>query len=275
VTIEPRKCQFGAAAAKKLIDRLGRSSLALIIGVVGPRRIFHFIKNVDPNCVGSYGSSDYAKHLRDAAFLEISKAADSYTLCDVLRRHELWSLVRQTGKLAPGDYLEVGVWRGGTGLVIAEATRRFQTGGRVFLADTFKGVVKASDADLFYSGGEHADTSEAIVRELLRQHGYDNVTVLKGIFPEETHASVDGPLRLVHVDVDVYQSAKDIVEWCFDRLVQGGVIVFDDYGFLGTTGVTRLCEEYEQDPRFMFIHNINGHCILFKRYGHQQGDVPS
>lgn len=255
----------------KTFRRVGRSALTLMIGAIGPRRIFRLVKDTDPNCVGAYGSSDYAKHLRDAAFVETSKAADAYTLCDVLRRHELWSLVRQTAKLAPGNYLEVGVWRGGTGLVIAEATRRFQTGGRLYLADTFAGVVKASAADSSYFGGEHADTSEELVRELLKRHGHDDVILLKGIFPDETHGAVEGSLRLVHVDVDVYQSAKDVVEWCFDRLVAGGVIVFDDYGFLSWSGVTRLCEEYEQDVRFTFIHNINGHCVLIKRDGATTG----
>ena len=68
--------------------------------------------------------------------------------------------------------------------------------------------------------GEHADTSEAEVRDLFARHGYTNVTILKGIFPDETHAAVEGPLRFVHIDVDVYQSAKDVVTWCFDRLVR-------------------------------------------------------
>ncbi len=67
------------------------------------------------------------------------------------------------------------------------------------------------------------------------------------------------------VHVDVYQGAKDIVAWSVERLVKGGFIVFDDYGTSTTIGVTRLCEELENDPRFLFIHNINGHGLLIKR----------
>ena len=250
-----------------MLQAVAKSVAALVIGAIGARRVFNLVKDVDPNCVGSYGSSDYAKHLRDAKFLAISEAASTYTLCDVLRLHELWSLVRQSTKLPAGDYVEVGVWRGGSGLVIAEAKKIFQTGGRLVLADTFEGVVKASQADMSYVGREHADTSEAIVQELLARHGHHDVMLLKGIFPDETGERVDGRLRFVHVDVDVYQSARDIVEWCFDRLVPGGLLVFDDYGFLSCSGVIKLCEEYEQDSRFMFIHNINGHCVLVKRDG--------
>ena len=57
------------------------------------------------------------------------------------------------------------------------------------------------------------------------------------IFPEDISHLFDAPLRLVHIDVDVCQGAKDIVEWCAGRLVRGGVIAFDDYGSSFREGV--------------------------------------
>ena len=70
---------------------------------------------------------------------------------------------------------------------------------------------------------------------------------------------------MLHCDVDVYQSAKDVVDWVLPRLSQGGVIVFDDYGFTSCEGVTRLVNEYRERPEFMFFHNLNGHGILYKK----------
>jgi O-methyltransferase len=64
--------------------------------------------------------------------------------------------------------------------------------------------------------------------------------------------------------VDVYDSAKDIVEWIFPKLTIGGIIVFDDYGFHFCTGVTRLVEEYRNHPDKIIIHNLNGHALLIK-----------
>ena len=52
--------------------------------------------------------------------------------------------------------------------------------------------------------------------------GLTNVELLQGIFPEETAARVaDRGFRLVHVDVDVYQSAKDVFDWAWPRLSAG------------------------------------------------------
>ena len=251
-----------------LVRSLRDAVLKILVSALGPRRLLHFIQKVEPSLVGSYVSSDYPKHLHDAAFTASRTRTDAYTLVDVLRRHELWSLVQQSGKLAPGNYVEVGVWRGGTGLLIADALEHFGILGDVYLADTFTGVVAAGEHDSLYVGGEHADTSEGLVRNLLTSNGHSNVKILKGMFPNDTADRVEGTIRLLHIDVDVYQSAKGVVDWGFERLVPGGIVVFDDYGFASCSGITKLCEEYEADHRFFFFHNWNGHCVLIKRPEH-------
>jgi len=246
-------------------NEIAKPALAALVRALGPRRLLHFIQHADPVLVGPYVASDYPKHLRDAAFQAANAKAQGHTLVDVLRRHELWSLVRQSGKLPPGNYLEVGVWRGGTGLVIAEALRHFGLSGTLYLADTFRGVVGAGEQDTLYVGGEHADTSEDHVRKLLADSGHGGVRILAGMFPQDTASRFEGAIRMLHIDVDVYQSAKDIVSWAFDRIVPGGIVVFDDYGFSSCSGITKLCEELESDERFFFLHNWNGHCVLLKR----------
>jgi len=70
---------------------------------------------------------------------------------------------------------------------------------------------------------------------------------------------------LCHIDVDTYDSAKDIVEWVWPRLSVGGAVVFDDYGFVRCEGVTKLVNELSSDNDKLFIHNLNGHGLIFKR----------
>jgi O-methyltransferase len=65
--------------------------------------------------------------------------------------------------------------------------------------------------------------------------------------------------------VDVYQSAKDVLEWCWSRLSPGGVVLFDDYGFPACPGVRQLVDEQYGRSDRLVIHNLNGHAILVKR----------
>jgi O-methyltransferase len=203
-----------------------------------------------------------APWLNDKRFMALYKAIQPHTLVDLYRCFELWSLAAQCARM-DGDILEVGVWRGGTGAVLAEAVRDVP-GMRVYLADTFEGVVKAGAHDTRYEGGEHADTSLALVHKLMASRGLDNVTLLQGIFPEATGSQGPARIALLHCDVDVYESTRDIVAWALPRMAAGAVIVFDDYGFFGCEGVTTYCEEFAQRPEFRFIHNLNGHAVFVK-----------
>ena len=202
----------------------------------------------------------YSPWLSDTEFLEAYGAVKDFTLVDIYRCYELWDLAKQAASVE-GSILEVGVWRGGTGCLLAQAA----PAKMVYLADTFSGVVKAGTCDTRYVGGEHADASEPAVRELMAKAGVTNARLLRGIFPEETGAEVSGPVALLHADVDVYQSGKDVVEWALPRMPAGAAIVFDDYGFSGCEGITRLVHELRKTlGRFAFIHNLNGHAIFIR-----------
>lgn len=206
----------------------------------------------------------YSPWLDDPEFRAVYTAIHPNTLVDIYRCHELWSLVGQTANV-PGDILEVGVWRGGTGALMAARSQGLGSARRVYLCDTFTGVVKAGTHDSSYRGGEHADTSVEIVDALCRQLALGNVTLVQGIFPDESSRQLeDARLSLCHVDVDVYESARAITEWIWPRLAVGGVVVYDDYGFLSCDGITRFVNEMSGRSGAITLHNLNGHAVVVK-----------
>jgi O-methyltransferase len=210
--------------------------------------------------------STYSPWNLDYEFLKEYSKITGYTLVDKYRCFELWQLVGQCSKLDEGNIIEIGVWRGGTGALIAKKAKLSNIKEKVYLCDTFQGVVKASKNDSSYLGGEHSDTNKEMVKNLLyNQMLLDNVEILEGIFPEETEDKVkDLKFRLCHIDVDVYQSAKDIVDWVWDKMVSGGVIIFDDYGFNTCNGITKYVNEQFSAKDKICLYNINGHAIFIK-----------
>ena len=210
--------------------------------------------------------ANYAPWLKDVEFQSIYEKIKGNTLVDFYRCFELWQLVEEVQSLdKSAGILEVGVWKGGTAGVIGKKLALLNSSAPFYLADTFTGIVKASEKDKFYTGGEHADTTIETV-EALMKGGYNNYSILTGIFPNDTAMKIGSNEKfgLCHIDVDVYQSAKDIVEWIWDRLIIGGVIVFDDYGFHTTTGVTTLVNDLKNMSDRLVIYNLNGHALIIK-----------
>ena len=243
------------AAFKGAADRLGL--------VVGRQGIFRHNRRK----IGRYNyervlpTADYAPWLGSADFIDKYALVAGNTLVDKYRCFELWDLAGQISHL-PGDALEVGVWRGGSGCLIAA---RIPVGKKAYLCDTFCGVVKASERDNRYLGGEHADTSMGVVVDLAKAMALRNLVVRRGVFPDDFRAEMDGALFcFVHIDVDVYLSAKEVMGFVWPRMPVGGIVVVDDYGYDCCDGIRELIDEYRGEPDKVILHNLNGHAVVIK-----------
>jgi O-methyltransferase len=229
-----------------------------------------FVKDIPHSIVTPQAT--YSPWLADKDFIGAYRAItepheSSHTLVDRYRCYELWQLASRN---VTGDVLEIGVWRGGTGCLIAKRLQTIAPQKTVYLCDTFTGVVGVTSNDPSYSDGEHSDTSEQIVKDLAECMGLTNVRTLSGVFPSDTGKEISNRrFSLVHIDVDVYKSAKDCFEWALPRLSVGGAVVFDDYGFERCGGVTKMVNELIPTPgsEIAIIHNLNGHAVVIKVQG--------
>jgi O-methyltransferase len=213
----------------------------------------------------AYPISTYAPWRSDDEFQRVYQTIRANTFVDVWRCHELWSILGELREV-PGAILEVGVWRGGTGALIAARAAGLGLEDTVYLCDTWTGVAKTGEVDIYYRDGKHDDASQAIVERLVTRMGLSNVELLQGVFPEDTGERIsDRNFRLCHCDVDVYESAKGVLEWVWPRLAPGGVVVFDDYGFPACPGVTKLVDEQRMREDRLVLHNLNGHGLIVKR----------
>jgi len=80
----------------------------------------------------------------------------------------------------------------------------------------------------------------------LLHKGFKNFELVKGdilqTLPEYLKAHKELKISLLHIDIDVYEPAKIILELCYDRLVPGGILVLDDYGTVH--GETKAVDDF-------------------------------
>jgi O-methyltransferase len=161
-----------------------------------------------------------------------------HTLVGSDRLRVLWDTVQHCLPLG-GDLLEVGVYKGGTAILLREAA----PDRALYLYDTFAGhpYSDATRDDVNHYPGRFADTSEQAVRALFTEHPNPPI-ITAGVFPAS--APVIPPLCFAHVDVDLYQATREACEAIWPALVLGGQLVCDDYGFGDCPGAKRAIREF-------------------------------
>jgi O-methyltransferase len=210
----------------------------------------------------------YAPWNFDQTFEKLYSLIKDNTLVDKNKIYLIYSYISQLCKLnVRGGALEVGVWRGGVGAFIALAFKHFLGSEvEVFLADTYEGMPTTTEDDNFYRGGELADTSEAIVQKLAQSCQLNKVQILKGYFPDQTaHVIGSEAFAFVHIDVDIFESAAKTFDWAWPRLSDYGMVVFDDYGYSATEGVTNFVDNHiKNKPDAFFMFNMGGQALVIK-----------
>ena len=126
--------------AKKLIKDMFRM-LGLYVCRLPPRDKNRSIQAYE--LVTPY--AEYSPWNLDSDFVKIYGEIRPFTMVDQYRCFELWQLVAQSAKWQRGSMIEVGVWRGGTGALIAKKAKDCGILDHVYLCDTFIGVVKAGN----------------------------------------------------------------------------------------------------------------------------------
>ena len=198
------------------------------------------------------------------AFFNVEKIAQTRTGMEIFKLYTLWSQVAQACKGEEGDILEVGCGPGGSGFVIAASAILEGHNNRIILCDTFKGLVKSNpEIDTHHRNMDLSCITRNEVVEFLNAHGLRGVDVIQGTYPDDFQ--LEGmKYRFVHIDVDIYQSGKDAFEAVWPRMVKGGVVVFDDYLYETTPGITKLIGELEKLPDSRWFFNGMGQAVAVK-----------
>lgn len=191
-------------------------------------------ENCSPRCPSIQGV-DPARVVEAAkAAALLPPAAAARTLFLPKKLVALRDAIRGTAGVR-GDVAELGVYRGGSAALLC----KYAGDSQVHLFDTFAGL-PADCPEGRHVAGEFAAT-EADVVGFLRGLGYAPV-VRAGVFPA-TAPPGRPKFRFVHVDGDLYRTTADAIAYFRPRMSRGGVMLFDDYGWVDTPGVARAVDE--------------------------------
>jgi len=210
------------------------------------------------------GPRPYPEHPDlDTEFAAVQRAVAQFTMTSVERCYALWEATAYISRQQlPGALVECGVWRGGSSMLAALALLKCgDTSRDMYLFDTFEGMPEPSEHDIQSETGRPADqlpemiekrrdsnvfayATRGEVERNMAATGYppEHVHYIEGKVEETVPGAAPPRIALLRLDTDWYESTRHELEHLWDRLVPGGVLILDDYGYWA--GARKAVDEF-------------------------------
>lgn len=196
-------------------------------------------------------------------FLRLYEACREQTMTSVERMYALYKATRHSiDANVPGAFVECGVWRGGSVMLMALTLLSIGCSDRdIWLYDTFQGMTEPSAGDIQEMSGrtasdilaEHQKSLDdpfwgiaprAIVESHLMATGYprERFLFVEGNVLTTIPSQAPESIALLRLDTDWYDSTRHELQNLYPRIAHGGVLIVDDYGYW--RGARKATDEY-------------------------------
>ena len=151
-----------------------------------------------------------------------------------------------------GNIVECGVGSGRSIFAFSIISQTMTRPREIWGFDTFEGIPPPSTEDGKFN--EHKTGWWSYPRrqvvELLEFNGIaptfiaENIRFVSGLFSDTLPEYNSGPIALLHLDIDFYDSYKTVLESLYDQVAPGGIITFDEYRKPVWPGATQAVDEF-------------------------------
>lgn len=212
----------------------------------------------------------------DDRFRALWERVAPHTMISMERGYALYGAVRYVlDRNIPGDFVECGVWQGGSCMLMALTLMDAGAEPRpIWMYDTYSGMTEPGEEDRIAASGQAvserwsegwwaAGTEQ--VRSHLEKTGYPMAlfNLIKGDVCETLDSRAPERCALLRLDTDWYASTKKELEVLYPKLGRGGILIIDDYGHF--SGARQAVDEYFSDPLsrpFFQRSDYTGRCAV-------------
>lgn len=212
---------------------------------------------------------------KDVMFRRIYDKCRKYTMTSKESMYALYKSVEYIIKNnIPGDFVECGVWRGGSAMLIAYTLLELNvTNRKIYLYDTFEGMTQPTKFDYLVANNKihaydewkkrqkkdhnewcYASLSEVKKNMDLTGYPRNNIVFVKGKVEETIPKTIPSKIAILRLDTDWYESTKHELIHLFPILSKNGVLIIDDYGHWA--GSKKAVDEYFSN-RQMLLNRID------------------
>lgn len=168
----------------------------------------------------------------------------------------------------PGDFVECGVWKGFLSSGIMSYLEWNRLDKKFFLFDTFCGIDESQVSPEEFAKGNmphfrkhYVDNYDEVVRNFSE---FRNVVVVRGSVPASLRSVAIDAVAYLSLDMNNARPEIEAAEHFWDRLVPGGVILLDDYGFVSYEEQKRAFDAFAQRHGVPLLALPTGQGLILK-----------
>ena len=216
----------------------------------------------------SQHSTGFANIPRFASAYAAAKSTGSWSgpwgQADIHWRAHVLCWAAQYAAGLPGEFVECGVNKGGTAmLVIKYLFLKSSPGKSFYLYDTFEGLDESlsSELELRQTEGIYSscfDNVSALFAE------FSNVLLVKGSVPESLQIHSPDKVAYLHIDLNSARPERAALEFFWDRLVPGAIVVFDDYAWVACSQQKLAIDDFALQAGCVVLSLPTGQGLMIK-----------
>lgn len=179
----------------------------------------------------------------------------------------------QSARHLDGDFVECGVFKGDMSWVITEMLDFSELNKNFYLYDTFAGFAEKysspedfPDAPNFYNYANLVYSDENLYPSVQKRFSHlENVHVIRGVVPEVLSTICPEKIAFLHIDLNSPAAEKAALETLFDKVIVGGYIIFDDYGWFAARKQKDAIDAFFTPRHYNVLELPTGQGLVIKR----------
>ena len=131
-----------------------------------------------------------------------------------------------------GNILELGTYKGGCTVMLAQFLKKINSKKKIFACDGFFGYpIDDKFSSQKNAKGTITDTNfQTVAKKFKKFNVDDKITIIQGLFEETLEKNLSNEkFSFVIIDCDLYESVKFCLKFVYPKIVENGIIVFDNY----------------------------------------------
>lgn len=163
-----------------------------------------------------------------------------------------------------GDFVDCGC---GFGLIASSILEYTKTKKRYIAIDSFEGLDENVSTDV------EKDRNKVVYRNqnnwyetfLKDFKKYDNIEIYKGFVPSILDEIKFNKISFLSMDLNSASAEKSAMEFFWDKITSGAIIIIDDYAFPSHEGQKKVHDEFATSKGLMIMTSPTGQGILIKQ----------